>query len=58
MQWYTVRDAAKLLSISTRTVWRMLQRGELKFRRCGNAVRIPSSELEPPTDVLPLRRSA
>jgi excisionase family DNA binding protein len=58
MQWYTVPEAARLLSISTRTVWRMLQRGELKFRRCGRIVRIPGSELEPPTDIIPLRRTA
>ena len=58
MQWYTVPEAARLLSVCTRTVWRMMQRGELKFRHCGSRVRIPGSALMPSTDIIPLRRTA
>ena len=56
MQWYDPKTAAKLLSISVSTVNRMMKRGELKFRRVGRFPRIPASELEPPTNVIPLRR--
>lgn len=43
----SVRTVAKLLQVSTRTVWRMLSAGELiKPRRIGNIVRWHLDELK------------
>jgi len=57
MQWYTPDEVAARLSVSESTVRRMLKRGELKHRKFGRLVRIPETELQPPTEVVPLRRA-
>ncbi|MGQ0429063.1 MAG: helix-turn-helix domain-containing protein [Gammaproteobacteria bacterium] len=43
---HSPREAAALLSISTRTCWRMIARGELPIQRIGRSVRIPRSAIE------------
>jgi excisionase family DNA binding protein len=40
------KEAAEALSLSVRSVERMLARGELTFVRCGRRVLIPSAALE------------
>jgi len=57
MQWYTPDEVAARLSVSESTVRRMIRRGELKHRKFGRLVRIPETELQPPTEVVPLRRA-
>lgn len=42
----TVAQAARKLGIGERTIWRLLQRGELPATRVGRIVRIPVRELE------------
>jgi excisionase family DNA binding protein len=56
MNWYTPDEVAAQLSCSESTVRRMLKRGELKHRKFGRLVRIPETELQPPTDLVELRR--
>ena len=53
--WQTVAEVAAALGICEKTVRRMVTRGELPHRRCGRLVRIPSTALEPATEVVPLR---
>ena len=55
VQWVNVATAAQSLGVSIRTVRRMMQRGELAYRRCGSAVRIPESALNPPAKEVALR---
>jgi excisionase family DNA binding protein len=43
---YRVREAAKALGVSERTVRRMVATGELRARRRGRLVLIPARELE------------
>jgi excisionase family DNA binding protein len=40
-----IRDAARALAVSERSVWRMLDRGELTRIRVGAAVRVEHAEL-------------
>lgn len=51
----TVPEAAHVLQVSEVTVRRMVQRGELRARRCGRLIRIPASALDLPTGIVPLR---
>ena len=57
MQWYTVRDAARLLDVSEDMVRDMLNRGEMRFKKFGRLIRIPESELKLPTEILALRKA-
>ena len=41
----TYRDAAKVLSVTDRTVWTLVDRGELLAVRFGRSVRIDPSDL-------------
>jgi excisionase family DNA binding protein len=41
----TVRELARALSVSTATVYTLVQRGELRHVRVLNAIRVPASEL-------------
>jgi excisionase family DNA binding protein len=41
-----VRDAARILTCSERSVWRLLGRGALSSIRVGSCVRIDASELQ------------
>ncbi len=43
---YSVEDAAKQLSVSSQSVRRLIDRGELKARRVGRRVIVPKNELE------------
>jgi excisionase family DNA binding protein len=43
---YTYREIAELLSLSERTVRRLIDRCELRHIRVGRAVRVPASALE------------
>ncbi len=43
---YSVEDAAKQLSVSSQSVRRLIDRGELKARRVGSRVIIAKNELE------------
>ena len=60
MQHYSIRETARLLGISTRTVHRRLRDGTLHGRRIGRLWHIPASELEPPDDraTMPFPRRA
>ena len=51
----TVPQAAKVLQVSDVTVRRMIDRGELRARRCGRLIRIPADALDLPTSVVPLK---
>jgi excisionase family DNA binding protein len=42
----SVREAAGRLGVSERTVWRLLDRGELRALRLGRVVRIPVASLQ------------
>ncbi|MCG7871064.1 MAG: helix-turn-helix domain-containing protein [Candidatus Thiodiazotropha lotti] len=42
----TINDAANILAISTRTVRRMLDRGDLPTVRVGRSIRIPTKALK------------
>ena len=42
----TMRQAAKALQLSDRTVWSMIQRGELPCVRLGRSVRIDPADLQ------------
>jgi excisionase family DNA binding protein len=41
-----VRDAAKALAVSERSVWRMLDRNDLTAIRVGKSVRVERAQLE------------
>jgi excisionase family DNA binding protein len=43
---YTIAEAAQALTISPRTIRRVIRRGELRVLYIGRAVRIPLVELE------------
>ncbi|HKI36470.1 MAG TPA: helix-turn-helix domain-containing protein [Gemmataceae bacterium] len=43
---YPVAYVAAALVLATKTVRRMIQRGEIHATRCGRAVRIPAAEIE------------
>jgi excisionase family DNA binding protein len=43
---YTISQAARSLTVSPRTIRRMIGRGELRALHIGRAVRIPVAELE------------
>lgn len=43
---YKIEEAAEALSLSERTVRRMIARGELRVHRFGRAVRIPAAEVQ------------
>ena len=57
MNWYDVATVARKSSVSETTVRRMIDRGELKFKRWGRLIRIPESELLHPTTVVRLRQA-
>ena len=42
----TYRDAARMLSVCERTVWGLVQSGELPALRIGKSVRIPVDALQ------------
>lgn len=42
----TYRQTAEALSLCERTVWMLVQKGQLKAVRAGRAVRIPIAEIE------------
>lgn len=42
---YTVNEAARALGASSRTVYRLIERGDLRVIRLGISVRIPEDEL-------------
>jgi excisionase family DNA binding protein len=56
MNFISVKQYARHMQISEKTVRRMLDRGELRSRRVGRLIRIPTSELEMETQVVPMRR--
>jgi excisionase family DNA binding protein len=43
---FTVLCTAERLSISPRSVWRLIATGELKTVRCGRSVRVTAASLE------------
>lgn len=43
---YTVEEVAEILKVHTRTVYRMLERGELRGFQVGRLWRIPQDSLE------------
>jgi excisionase family DNA binding protein len=43
---YSLEEAAKQLSVSSQSVRRLIERGELKARHVGTRVIIPKNELE------------
>jgi excisionase family DNA binding protein len=56
MKFISVKQYAKMMQISEKMVRRMLERGELRSKRVGRLIRIPESELEMETQVVPMRR--
>ena len=56
MQFISVKQYAKMMRVSEKMVRRMLERGELRSKRVGRLIRIPESELEMETQVVPMRR--
>ena len=54
MEYMSVKQTAQKLSVSTKTVYRMVDRKELNHRRVGRLIRIPESELNPTTRVISL----
>jgi excisionase family DNA binding protein len=57
MEYMSVKQTAQKLSVSTKTVYRMVDRKELNHRRVGRLIRIPESELNPTTRVISLERT-
>jgi excisionase family DNA binding protein len=45
-RWVTVRDVAEMLSTTPRTVYRMIENGELPGTKFGRSVRVPLDRLE------------
>lgn len=43
---YTVQEVASLTQTHKNHIYRMVQRGELRAIRLGNALRVPTTELE------------
>ena len=43
--YYTVKDVATLISVSEKHVRNMINRGEIRAKRFGGAIRIPYTEL-------------
>jgi excisionase family DNA binding protein len=43
---YRIRDAARLLSLSERTVWQLIKSGELPARRIGRAILVTRTAIE------------
>lgn len=50
-QLLTVREVASRLSVSVRTVWRLIEQGKLRTRRIGNTTRIEAAHLDDFIDV-------
>lgn len=46
ISWLTIDDTAKVLGVSSKTIRRMIHRGELRAYRFGRAIRISSDDLE------------
>ena len=42
----SVKKAALALDVSPRTVWKMIERGDLRVKRIGRRVLVPISELQ------------
>lgn len=45
-RWVTVQDVAEMLSTSPRTVYRMIDSGELPGTKFGRSIRVPLDRLE------------
>ncbi len=45
-RWVTVRDVAEMLSTTPRTVYRMIDSGELPGAKFGRSIRVPLDRLE------------
>ncbi len=45
-QLLTVRQVASRLSVSVRTVWRLIEQGKLRTRRIGNATPVEADHLD------------
>jgi excisionase family DNA binding protein len=43
---YSVSETAKMLSVSTRTVWTIVRSGQIGFMRIGQRVLIPAASLQ------------
>lgn len=43
---YSVKEAAEFVGVDTKTIRRMIDRGELPARMLGRIIRIPASALE------------
>ncbi|MBS0244143.1 MAG: helix-turn-helix domain-containing protein [Proteobacteria bacterium] len=45
-QWLTVAEAAKILHVSERHIWRLIRAKQLRVKRLGRCVRIPRKDVE------------
>jgi excisionase family DNA binding protein len=45
VQFYTMAKVAKMLSVSTRSIHRLIKKGDLPVRRFGDSVRIAHADL-------------
>jgi excisionase family DNA binding protein len=45
-RWITVKDVAEMLSTTPRTVYRMIDNGELPGTKFGRSIRVPLDRLE------------
>ncbi len=43
--WYSISEVAEHYGIATRTVWRMIARGELRAHRIGKTTRVHQDQL-------------
>ena len=42
----SVKEVSKIFSLSTRTIWRWIERGDLNAIKVGKSVRISTNEVE------------
>ena len=54
MNMYSIKDVAKMLSVSTKTVYRLINQGKLAMVKIGRSTRIDEAELD--NFLLSLRR--
>ena len=54
MNMYSIKDVAKMLSVSTKTVYRLINQGKLAMVKIGRSTRIDEVELD--NFLLSLRR--
>ena len=45
-KWLNYREAEQLVGLSRTTIWKLLNAGEIEYRRVGRAVRIRRESLE------------